>query len=74
MNDDPKDTAAALKLIADTVKPSALDDMTSRLREDLESGLVDSQHELIAKLCMVRYRAYIKAGFSDTQALYLLGR
>jgi hypothetical protein len=74
MDNDPKDTAAALKRIAETVKPTIQDDTIRRMQEELESGVADAQYEMLAKMFMVRYRTLIKAGFSDTQALYLIGK
>ncbi len=63
---------ARLKAMLDQAnKQTNEGDLLRKLRENIDSGAAEEQAKLVARMHMIRYRAYIAAGFTEDQALLL---
>jgi len=62
-----------LKLLPGTAKPDASAEALRSVIADLESGVMAKRLDVFARMTRTKFLALVRAGFTEVQALYLIG-
>ena len=69
-NDEPPNV---LRLLSGAAKPDASAEAMRQVIAELENGAMENRLDVFARMTRTKFLALVRAGFTEAQALYLIG-
>lgn len=62
-----------LKLLSGNAKPDPSAEAMRVVMTEIQSGVAAKRLDIFSQIAWIKYRALVKAGFTEGQAIYLVG-